>query len=286
MKPWFFHAVVSLVLMGTQRFFYKVSAERQCNTAWTTFSFMATVSVLSLVLFFALGSRIRDLSFLFLIALVNSGTFLTSAIGHMEALKEIPAGIAYPFIRLNAILVVLFSLLYFHDPLSVYQGIGIVLALVVMATFARDLHGEQGHAGNVKRGFLLVSLSMLAGSMSSISSKFAAIHTDKMAFIALSYILSTLVSFGLRHRLQTRKASKNHRQAVIIGIGMGVLNLGGYYAFLQALSEGPLSVIASIAGMHFVIAVMLATLIYKERLTPFRGIGIVLTIVSIILLRL
>ena len=85
---------------------------------------------------------------------------------------------------------------------------------------------------------------------------------------------------------QTEEASENHKDALIIGFVMGLINFAGYYSFLKALSMGPFSIIASITGMHFVIAVILSALIYKEKLTPLRIIGISLTILSIILLRL
>ena len=73
---------------------------------------------------------------------------------------------------------------------------------------------------------------------------------------------------------------------LVIGIAMGVLNFVGYYAFLSALSIGPLSLVASITGMHFVVSVVLSILIYRERLTFIRVIGFLLTILSILFLRL
>jgi uncharacterized membrane protein len=107
-----------------------------------------------------------------------------------------------------------------------------------------------------------------------------------MAFIAISYMASTLFAFGLRNKLQTEEANENPKDALIIGFFMGVINFAGYYSFLKALSTGPLSIIASITGMHFVIAIILSALIYKEKLTASRILGVSLTIVSIILLRL
>ena len=66
---------------------------------------------------------------------------------------------------------------------------------------------------------------------------------------------------------------------------MGLINLAGFYAFLSALSLGPLSIIVSITGMHFVIAVILSVIIYKEKLSARRILGIVLTVASVVFLR-
>jgi uncharacterized membrane protein len=103
--------------------------------------------------------------------------------------------------------------------------------------------------------------------------------------MAVSYFIGTILSFGLRKNLETEETSKDNKDAVFIGLIMGLINLAGFYSFLMALSLGPLSIIVSITGMHFVIAVILSALIYKEQLTPSRILGVSLTIVSMIFLR-
>lgn len=286
MANWYTYAIMALFFMGTQRFLYKVSAERNCNTAWTTFSFMATVALLSSVLFFVLKESITNIQFLLFIAILNSTSFLVATVAHIEALKHVATAVAYPIIRLNAVIVVVFSILYFKDHLSSYQIVGIIFAMGAIVILTRQFDDKKISYRNIRRGYLFVFISLLAGAVASISSKFAAMYTNKIAYIAISYIFATLFSFGLREKFQTEEASENHKDALIIGFVMGLINFAGYYSFLKALSMGPLSIIASITGMHFVIALILSALIYKEKLTPLRILGISLTILSIILLRL
>lgn len=285
MVGWYVFAILALILLGFQRFLYKVSAERKCNTSWTTFSFMATVAIMSSTLFFVLGEPVSDAKFLLFIALVNSGAFVIATISHIEALKHVPSCVAYPIIRLNAVLVVIFSILFFNDRLSLYQGLGIALALAVIVILALGVDDQNAPQKNIRRGSLFVLISILGGAGAAISSKYAAGY-NKMAFIAISYIASTLFSFGLREKLQTKEAHKTHKDALIIGAVMGLFNLAGYYSFLKALSTGPLSIIASITGMHFVISIILSALIYNEKLTLLRILGIFLTVLSIISLRI
>ena len=286
MANWYAFAIMALFFMGTQRFLYKVSAERKCNTAWTTFSFMGTVAFFSSILFVALKEPVTNISFLLFIGLLNSSAFLTATMTHIEALKHMPTGVVYPIIRLNVVIVVLFSIIFFRDRLSFYQVTGIVFAMAVIVVLTREFNDEDASSyKSRRRGLVFVFISVLSGSVASISSKFAAIHTNKMAFIAVSYILATLFSFGLRRKLQTEEANANHKDALIIGIVMGLINFAGYYSFLRALSMGPLSIIASITGMHFVIGIVLSAVIYRDKLTPSRILGISLTILSIILLR-
>lgn len=67
---------------------------------------------------------------------------------------------------------------------------------------------------------------------------------------------------------------------------MGILNVAGYYAYLEGLSRGPLSLVTVITGMHFVVAVIFSLMIYRERLTPASFAGIVLAALSLILIRI
>jgi drug/metabolite transporter (DMT)-like permease len=238
---------------------------------------MATVAALSTAFFIIADETIPGIMSLIVIAFVNSAAFLAGTVTHIEALKNVPATIAYPLIRLNVVLVILFSVIYFDDRLSGYQVIGIILALLVMVVLAADANDQKPSYTKPKRGFVLIGVALLCGALASISSKFAALHTSKLA---------TVFSLGLKAQWQKGGAGTNRRDAIGIGLLMGVTNFVGFYAFLAALSHGPLSLIAPITGMHFVIAIVFSVLIYRERLTPARIGGVALTIVSIVLLRL
>jgi len=282
---WYSLSIIALFFLGTQRFLYKVSAQRGCNTAWTTFTFMGTVTLLSSISFFVSYEPISGIPFLIFISLVNSVSFTLGTLSHMEALKFLPASVAYPIIRLNAAVVVVFSVLFFRDHLSAYQIVGIFIAIAVITILARESNSQEIARRDIRKGFSLVSVCVLSGAVASISSKFAAMYTNKMAFIALSYFMGTLFSFAFRNRLVAEIPGGRNIDAVIIGIGMGLLNFAGFYAFLSALAIGPLSIIVSIMGLHFVIPIILSTIIYSEKPTPVRIFGVLLTIVSVLFLR-
>lgn len=286
MEGWYLFAVVALLCMGTQRFFYKVSAERKCNTAWTTLAFMSTVAVMSSIVFLVRDESVANLPFLFFIAFVNSSAFLVATVSHIEALKYAPAAVVYPIIRLNIVVVVIFSILFFKDQLSIYQAIGVGLAIAVIFILTRQIEDKKSADQRSNRGLVFIFMALIAGVIATISSKFAAINTNKIAFMAVSYGISTIYAFGLRNKLQTDETSTNLKEALFIGLAMGVINFAGYYSFLKAIFMGPLSIIVSIVGMHFVIAIILSALVFKEKLTSMKIIGILLTVFSVILMRL
>jgi drug/metabolite transporter (DMT)-like permease len=285
MRNWYVLSIVALVLMGVQRFLYKVSAERECSTVWTTFSFMATVTVLSAVFFLSLKESVSGARMLVLTALINSASFVLGTITHIEALKHVPTSVAYPIIRLNMVVVVLFSILFLRDHVSLHQALGIVLAIAVIVILTRDAEEVKGAFGSVRKGLFLVFVSLISGSVASISSKFAAVYSNKLGFMALSYFLGTLFSAVLIRKSGKEGSPRNRKDAMVIGLLMGLINFVGFYTFLAALSVGPLSIIVSITGMHFVIAVLLSVIVYKEKLSRMRIVGICLTMVSIVFLR-
>ena len=286
MTSWYALTIIALVLMGTQRFLYKVSAERNCNTALTTFAFMGTVSIISGVLFLLMEESVSDLRFLLFIASLNSISFAAGTIAHMEALKRVPASVAYPIIRLNVAVVVVFSILFFDDRLSGYQLVGIGLALAVILMLTRQTDGGGAQSPDVKRGMALVFVSMLSGSVASISSKFAAMYANRLGFMAVSYFMGPILALGLKSRLDTAGGQKKNREALAIGVIMGLINFVGFHTFLQALAAGPLSIIISMVGIHFVIAILLSAVVYKEKLTHQRLAGIGLAIISVVLLKM
>jgi len=285
MRNWYVLSIVALVLMGVQRFLYKVCAEKECDTAWTTFSFMATVTVLSAVCFLTLKESVSDAGMLLLTAGINSASFVLGTLTHIEALKHVPSSVVYPIIRLNMVVVVLFSILFLHDHVSLHQVLGILLAIAVIVILTRDAEEAKGNLGSVRKGLLLVFVSLVSGSVASISSKFAAVYSNKLGFMALSYFLGALFSAALIRRSGKETSGGNRKDAVRIGLLMGLINFAGFYTFLAALSVGPLSIIVSITGMHFVIAVLLSVIVYKEKLSRTRILGMALAVASILFLR-
>jgi drug/metabolite transporter (DMT)-like permease len=222
---------------------------------------------------------------LLLTAGINSASFVLGTITHIEALKHLPSGVAYPIIRLNMVVVVLFSVLFLHDRVSLHQVLGILLAIVVIVILTRDAEERKGSLGSIRKGLLLVFVSLISGSVASISSKFAAVYSNKLGFMALSYFLGTLFSAALIRTSGKERSGGSRKDAISIGLLMGLINFVGFYTFLTALSVGPLSIIVSITGLHFVIAVLLSVIVYKEKLSGTRILGMALAIASILFLR-
>jgi drug/metabolite transporter (DMT)-like permease len=161
----------------------------------------------------------------------------------------------------------------------------VLLGFAVVAVLARDAGSEVRPVDDRRSGFFLVAICVVCGAVAAISSKIAAVSTSTSGFMAMSYLFGTGFALAIEKRWGARKKPGRRGEAVAIGVVMGILNYVGFTAFMLALQSGPLSAIALITGMHFVIAIVLSLLLYKERLTLTRSLGIGLTLLSVFLLR-
>jgi len=284
MANWYIYGVSALLLLGGQRFLCKVAAERGYGSGLTSAMFMCTVTLLSGITFLASGAEIQNWPNLAILSLANSASFSLATIANIEALRYLPAGITFPLTRLSLVVVVAVSVCLFKEHLSLAQWAGILLGGAVIAVMALDVRSGTKSAHYGRLGFLFVTVCVLCGAIAAITSKLAAVSTNKAAFMTLSYLLGTLFSLAIEKKWGNKTGAGQLTGAMVVGLLMGILNFFGFYAFLMALQIGPLSVISLMTGMHFIIAIILSVLIYRERLTLHRCAGIVFTVLAVIML--
>ncbi|MBU1975936.1 MAG: DMT family transporter [Nanoarchaeota archaeon] len=280
---WYILAIFAVVSYGIQNFLFKVSAEKKCNSAWTLLSFQGTVAVISTVLFLVFALDLSNTFTLLLWAIINSTTFFAAMLSRIESLKHIPTNVAYPIIRMSTVFVVLFSLFFFKDNLSTYQGAGIVLAILTVVL----LTGNGAHFKankKIKIGLILVGISLIFSVLTNIAIKFGAMLGNTLGLMCFSGIFCSIMSFGFRNKMQNEKENPKQKNALIIGFFIGVANVIGFYVLLKALEVGPLSIVASINSLYYVIAVLLSAIFFKEKMTLKRILALILSIIAVVLL--
>lgn len=285
MSTWYFYSILALILLGTQRFLYKVTAERGYSSGVTTAVFMATVCVLSTVTYILSGGTTANYTVLIGLALVNSCAFAITTISNIEALRHLPTSITFPLTRLSLVVVILVSVIYFAEQLSNQQWLGVLLGFGVVFLMAKEVRQDTSPQENSRYGLFCVGICILCGAIASISSKLAAVSTNTAGFMAVTYLFATLFSLLINKRWPGKNGGENKKEMILIGMLMGILNFFGFYAFLTALSSGPLSSIALITSMHFVIAIILSVVIYHEKITLRRGAALALTLLAVFFMK-
>lgn len=285
MNTWYSYSILALILLGSQRFLYKVTAERGHSSGLTTAVFMATVCLLSTAVYVATGGEIVNYRVLITLALANSCAFAITTVSNIEALRHLPTSITFPLTRLSLVVVIVVSLAYFGEQLSHQQWLGILLGFVVVFIMAKEAKQDTTPHGNSRYGLFFVAVCVVCGAITSVSSKLAAVSTNTAGFMALTYLFATIFSLLINKKWPSKNPTSSHNGAIILGILMGILNFFGFYAFLTALANGPLSSIALITSMHFVIAIILSVVIYREKITLRRGTALALTLLAVFFLK-
>jgi len=286
---WYIYALLAFFIIGIQRFFYNVAAKYNCNSLATTLIFMFSVSCISFIYIFATNTKISLNSYTLFLSFLNSITFSIATISHIQALKFSSPSLVYPFIRLNILIVVLYSCFILMERLTSIQLTGIFISIIALFLISSEFKNDSYKKKENKIGFIWASFAMVCGAISSISCKYAANYINKFVFIFISYVMSTFfLTIGLKLlNPKENLLSKKHYfkfATIIIGILMGILNILGFYCYLMALETGPLSIVVTINGMHFVIGIIMSAIIFKDKITKKSLYGIFLTIISLILL--
>ena len=112
MENWYFLSIIVLICQGIKGFLYKVSAEKNCNTAWTFFSWALTVFAFSMVFFLLSNETIDNAKLLFILGFGGAIAYTISTMSRMEAVKHAAMSVILPITRLNGVFVVMFSILY------------------------------------------------------------------------------------------------------------------------------------------------------------------------------
>ena len=99
-------------------------------------------------------------------------------------------------------------------------------------------------------------------------------------------MIYTFVINKTMYKKKEKSDKKEHWRILKYGIIIGFLNFVGYFAVLQAFATGPLSLIQGISSNSFIIPVVLAIIIFKEKFTYKNAIVVALAIISVLLIKL
>lgn len=301
--------LLATFIYGFYGFGIKLSTSRGYAPAWTVMISTGTVLFLaSATTAWNLASGLPALGHTKSLVLHGLGNGFFFAAGSLFAhlsLARVPGSVGFPVSKLNTVFVVLLSLAVFRETPSAIQWTAICLAVSAIAILGfsnpsakRSKEGSSGEpspgpgldsaSGPARRTFFAGILYGLAGAistaLSAIINKSGAMTLDRTAFIAVSYIFST-ISVALLARLFTPEIFRSGpaKGQKALGITMGILNFVGFVTILAAFSKGPLSVIHPIFSTSMVISIALSTLALGERLTLWAGLAGFLVLGAVVL---
>lgn len=282
---WFAYAVFATICFGIGGAIHKIPAQRGQNF------FVASVWSVVIPLFLCLGFFWRSLGHpsgsLLLVSALFGLFFSTSRYIYFEIFRHADTNFVTPLTAtIQLLLTTALGIFFFHDQVSIYQILGVTLAVGVVFAFMKR-----------KAGFSyppIVGWLILVVTFSSIGykifQKIGASSFNLEAFLTYQFAFSSLfllLLFAFSHR---NEISKWHRHlagsGATVGFMMGILSFLGGYAYNAALAVGPFSLINAIYAMYILVTITLGYFLFKEELTVKKSILIGLAILAIVLIRI
>jgi len=261
---WLVIAIGSAVLFGLAGWWMKVSQMRGGSTRMLLFA-LYTAGTAGFGIHAAVEGSIGAIADLRVWAagiVIGAGSAWGNAL-FMKALEHGPASLTSPLTNLNIVLVVAMATLWYHEPLSLPQGTGVVLLLLSVMLIAYKR--KEPLTIKEKRWFLLVGLAILMFTLRNGGLKV----TDELGLpsapvLFIAYALS-IAWFLIPSSETVTPASK--RIGFRLGLAAGLFSYGGLQLYAIAISTGQANLAAPIFATNSLVVAVGSILLYKERLT-------------------
>lgn len=280
---WLLLSLTAFVGFGLQNFLYKVAASMQLNSRTVTFYFILISTTALWILLLASNTSLHFSSTVIILAVLDALLFYTTTLTRLEALKFIPVHLAFPLMRTSTLLVAICGIIFFDESFSWNLLFAVAFLLLAAYLISAERNEDKAISANYRLGLLLTGIALLTSAGTNIVTKIAADTTTLLDYMTLANSLIIILSF-IEIRVVTGATIRlPNRAELVVSFWLAVTNLIAWFAYLYALKIGPLSTTAVIAGMGFILPIVLTTIFYKEHLTHKRILAIACTVVTIIL---
>ena len=277
-SSWFIHSLIAVFAIGGMNALYKVPSTKGHNKFSYSFLSFLVATLLSLIVFNKyIHFDFRTVMF----GLMWGIMFAVLTMFQMELLKKLDTNVVFPVTSLSShILVVIVGVYFFHDVISTFQSVGIVLTFIVLA-FYNKVHKKI----TLQNGVFLIMVSVVLLSTSSkFIQKFGSITTEPRNFIFWQLFFATVSAFFILLISRRTPVSKDlfSKEVIVWAIVLGVFNFIGTSEIIKALSTGPFSLVYTINTFYILIASVIAWKFFGETLTRRKVFFMLIAIVTII----
>ena len=292
MDTWFIYTIAFTIIYGIINFIYKIAAENKLPGYKIVNRSAATISILSLAIILITQSEFTNLKMILFFAVINSTFFGLGSIVKIQSLKYIPSSYAFPVTKMNAAFLIIYALIIFSEKPTIQQWAGIFISFSILAYISFNIKKEKIEIKDKKKqriGLLFALLAAFSTSISMLTGKFASTEVPKLNFIFVSYtfvMIYTHIINKTMFRKATKPSKSDNKKIILFGSIIGILNFAGYFLVLSAFATGPLSLIQGISSNSFIIPIILSIIVFKEKFNYKNAIIVILSIISILLIKL
>jgi drug/metabolite transporter (DMT)-like permease len=259
---------------------YKVPAAKQINKyALSAWSYLFATIGAGAALYASLSFDPATILFAFIWG--TGYAVLTLLQMHVLHLQDTSS--VFPFTSLASnILVVLGGIFLLHDQVTPLQWIAITLAIFLF--FGFYWRASIRFATAILPFFLGISL---LSTVNKFVQKAGAVHVNLFNFIfwqlAFAFLSSLAILWYMRK--DVRREELTHRNVIPWSLVSGLLQFGSTYVIVLALSTGPISLVYVILGLYTFFTSLIASFLFKEKITMRGLLFIVLSFLIVLLIK-
>lgn len=269
--------------------------KRIMRTESEQYSFNAWQCVVCVVVFlvFSLG-KLSATWYSVLLGAVFGIVSMIYSIMQTKAFKIGPLGYTTVIINLSTALTALSGAIFWHESLSVFKIVGIVL-MVGSFIFAIDTENKDGKKANIK-WFILCLLALSACALIGILQKIhqtSGHESELTVFLIVAFLTDAVISFGI-YFIRKRKEKVSETEdlppkknmifiTVLLLCGIGVAGNNVINLYLSGVIDTAIF-FPIVNGVPLLSSLIVSFLAFKERLKIKQIVGLCLGVVAIVFL--
>lgn len=251
--------------------------------------FMANYIVCSLIAFLlvedkALFAPREGLSFALLLGLGSGCLYLTSLALMKLNISRSGVMLTSVFMKLGVLVPAMIAIVFFRESPTALQIIGFVLAVAAILLIYLEPKGE-GNAASGKASVFLLILLFVGGLTESMANIFDKLGSPALKdhFLLFNFFTAFLLSLGVTLIRRQKVSWKD----IAFGAAIGVPNYFATRFLLLSLGSIPAVVVYPIYNVGAIVLISLAgLLLFKEKLSTRKLMGMVIIIAALVLLNL
>ena len=223
--------------------------------------FQGLVGVLLMVIAVLVGFKLPNIENLVVPGLISICAFGIGHIVYAKTLQVVEASSFSVLFATQAIWIMLFGIVLFHESLTMLQIIGVILIFGSIGILFKNIRSLK-----IDKGTALGLLTGLLFGIAITSWSYVGRHTDGLSWAAISFVGTALVAYFVRpksiHKMRTLLKTKIFTKLIILAVFYAI----GSLAMLFAYKEGTFSIVTPLRQTSIIVTVLLALLfIAKER---------------------
>lgn len=221
--------------------------------------FQGIVGIMLMAVALCVGFKLPNIENLWLPALISVIAFGTGHIAYAKTLQVVEASVFSVLFATQAVWIMLFGIVLFHESLEPLQILGAILIFCSVGFLVKNIRSLK-----LDRGTLLGLLTGLLFSVAVTSWSYVGRFTDTLSWAAISFVGTSIVALAIMPR-----SIHKIRSLLTSNIVPKLLLLGGFYAIgsvamLFAYKEGTFSVVTPLRQTSIIVTVLLALILLQN----------------------